>query len=363
MNAFDVIVIGAGQAGLAAGYHLKRRGLDFTLLDANPEIGGSWQHYYDNLKLFSPARYSSLPGMRFPGDPDHYPTRTEVIEYLRAYATRFEIPVVNHARVVDVSRAEDGCFHVQLEDGRVFAAHVLISASGPHSSPHMPEMPGQEDFAGRVLHSFDYDNPAGYEDQHVVVVGGGDSAMQIAYELAKVARVTMATRRPLSFMPQRLLGQEIHFWLHGTGFDRLPVGLVRRLQGTPMILESGPYREALKTGNPAVKPMFTRFTADGVIWGNGESESADSVIFATGYRPGLGYLRELGALDEDGNPCHRGGVSERMPGLFYVGLFGQRSHSSATLRGVGADAGRIADRARAYIRQRESAHGYSEQPT
>jgi putative flavoprotein involved in K+ transport len=350
MAIFDVIVIGGGQSGLVTGYFLKQHINDFVILDANEEIGGSWQHYYESLKLFSPAKWAELPGLPFPGDPSHFPNRYEVIDYLREYARVHELPVRSGVRVQRVEKDSDG-FTVYTDDGSAYRARAVISATGPFNTPHIPHIPGMEAFKGETLHSYNYHRPEPYAGQHVIVVGSRDSAMQIAYELAQVARVSMAVRHHLKFMPRRFLGFSTFWWLHETGYDELPLGLFTDLKGTDRIMGKEPYQSALANGNPKPKPMFTRMTETGVVWGDGTVENADTVLFATGYRQGLDYLEPLGALDEEGRACHKGGVSDRVPGLFYVGLFGQRSQASATLRGVDRDARIIAKKTAQYLRQ------------
>lgn len=343
----EMIVIGAGQAGLAAGYYLKQRNVRFQILDANAKLGGSWQHYYCSLRLFSQARYCTLPGMPFPGDPTHYPTRNEVIAYLRDYARHLDLPVQLNSRVDTITKSGQG-FLVATTNGEQLRSKAIIAASGPFNTPYVPSLAGCSQFCGRTLHAFDYREPSQFRDQHVVVVGGGETAIQIAVELTSVARVTLASRHPLRFMPQRIFGQDIVFWLHATGYDMLPIslGAVRR---SPRIIEAVPYRHQLSSGNPRARPMFQHFTSNGVTWQDGSSEAVDTVIFATGYKPGLDYLAALGALDKDGFPSHRNGSSQKVPGLYYVGLSGQRAQASATLRGVGYDAKRMVRLAATYI--------------
>lgn len=341
---FDTIVIGAGQAGLAAGYHLQRAGLHFTILEAGIKPAGSWPSYYDSLKLFSPARYSSLPGLPFPGDPDRYPLRDEVIDYLVGYAAHFKLPVITNNRVERVERTEQ-TFRVAIAGGSVYETHSLIAATGAFHRPYLPRLPGQSEFQGRILHSAAYKNPESLRNQRVIVVGGGNSAVQIGVELAEVAHVTLATRSPLKFRPQRILGRDIHFWLRVTGLDTLPLGYLNLSPSTP-VLDTGVYRAAIAAGKPDRRPMFTRFTADGVVWADGAREAVDAVIFATGYRFNLDYLSDLGALDDGGRPHQRAGVSLTVPGLYYVGLSGQRSLASATIRGVGDDAAYVVARLR-----------------
>jgi putative flavoprotein involved in K+ transport len=344
MEILDTVVIGAGQAGLAAGYHLRLAGSRFAILEASDSPGGSWPHYYASLRLFSPARFSSLPGLPFPGDPERYPARDEVIAYLRQYAARFGLPVVTGARVETVTRDGER-FRVRTTDGRVFQSQRLIAATGSFHRPHVPTLPGQESFGGTLLHSFAYHDPAPFAGQRVVVVGGGNSAVQIAIELARTAKVTLATREPVRFLQQRPLGRDVHFWwwlarLDTSPFDH-PLGrLFARLAAGkgPAVLDTGVYQQALASGAPDERRMFARFTARGVVWDDGSAEDFDAVVFATGYRPSLPYLAALGALDAQGQALHRNGVSLTVPGLGFVGLSNQRTFASATLRGVGADA-------------------------
>ena len=181
-------------------------------------------------------------------------------------------------------------------------------------------------------------------------MGGGETGIQIAVELTTVARVTLALRHPLRFMPQRIWGQDIVFWLHATGYDMLPISL-GAVHRSPKIIEASPYRTILASGNPRQRPMFCQFNANGIIWQDGSSEAVDTVIFATGYKPGLDYLCSLGALNSDGVPNHRSGISRQVGGLYFVGLSGQHAQASATLRGVGRDAEYIVGKVAAYLAQ------------
>ncbi len=347
---YDVVVIGGGQSGLVTGYFLNQQQPtpSYILLDANETGGGSWQHYYESLKLFSPAKYGELPGLTFPGDPAHYPTRYEVIDYLREYERVHNIPVRRGVRVTTVAKQDNG-FLLHTENGDVYRTHAIVSASGPFNTPHMPDLPNDNAFQGTRLHSYHYHTPDPYAGQHVVVIGSRDSAMQIAYDLTPHARVSMAVRHPLRFFPKYVLGKSLFWWLHDTGYDELPLGLFTQLEGSKRIIGREPYQTALAAGNPAVKPMFTTYTEDGVVWGDGTTEAVDTVIYATGFRSGLGHLRPLGAVDDEGFACHHNGVSDSVDGLFFVGLFGQRSHASATLRGVGRDAKAITGKVAAYL--------------
>ncbi|GGS51371.1 monooxygenase [Planobispora rosea] len=347
-SPFDVVVIGAGQAGLAAARALSRTGLRPLVLEAAERAAGSWPRYYDSLTLFSPARYSTLPGLAFGGDPDRYPHRDEVAAYLERYAAGLDAEIRTGARVKQV-RAEGGGFTVELAGGTVLDAPAVIAASGSFGNPYLPALPGQETFTGQILHAAAYRNPAPHAGQRVVVVGAGNSAIQIARDLADSATVTLATRAAIRFVNQQPFGRDLHFWLTVTGFDRLPARLLDSPPRVP-VLDDGRYRRALAEGRMDRRPMFTGFAGDDVIWADGTREHVDAVIFATGYRPHLPYLHALGVLDEHGRPHQRGGVSLTHPGLGFLGLEWQRSPSSNTLRGVGRDAVHLAR----YLRIRRS---------
>ncbi|MGB8381378.1 MAG: NAD(P)/FAD-dependent oxidoreductase [Dermatophilaceae bacterium] len=337
----DVLVVGAGQAGLSTGRALQRVGLRFLILEAAEQPGGSWPRYYDSLTLFSPARFSALPGLPLPGDPGRYPTRDEITAYLRDYAARFDLPVRTGARVVDVGW-DDGSFTVTLASGDQMTARALIGASGGFGRPVMPALPGAPEYTGRLLHAADYRRPEPYLGQRVVVVGAGNTAVQVAVDLAGVAEVTLATRRPLALAPQRPLGVDVHYWTRWTGLETLPLG--RRGTTTPRVLDDGRYAAALAAGRPDRRAMFTRLTAQGVQWADGTLEDVDVVILATGYRPDMDYLDRTAALDPAGWPVHCRGVSLTVPHVGYVGLPGQTGFASATVRGVGADAHRVVQR-------------------
>jgi putative flavoprotein involved in K+ transport len=332
----DVVIVGGGQSGLAAAYAALRAGVRPVVLEAADEPVGSWPQYYDSLMLFSPARFSALPGRPFPGDGERYPTRDEVVAYLRAYAAGLDAEIRCGQRVDTVERSVGGRLLARTATGLEVEAALVIAATGGFRRPHRPALAGLERFTGAVLHSSEYRAPDAFAGRRVVVVGGGNSAVQIAADLAPVARVSLATRTPLRFRPQRVFGRDLHWWLHRSGLDSASIG--RRLERGTSVVDDGRYRAALRSGNPDHRPMFTGLDADDVRWSDGTRERVDAVILATGYRPGLDYLAAIGALDDDERPLQRRGISTTVPGLGYVGLPHQRSIASATLRGVGPDA-------------------------
>jgi putative flavoprotein involved in K+ transport len=340
-KTLDAVVIGAGASGLAAGYFLRRSGLRYKILEAAAEPGGSWPHYYDSLRLFSPGRYSALPGLPFPGDQEEYPSRDEVTEYLRLYARYFSLPVESGQRVERVERDGAGFVLRTARGDKIDAASVIV-ATGAFNEPYLPEFRGQDTFEGEILHSASYRRPESFRGKRVVVVGAGNSAIQIAVDLTSVADVSLATRGPIPFRPQRLLGKDVHFWARVLGLDLLPVSVV----GTAGVLDAGSYREAVALGQPDRRPLFDAFTRQGVIWSDGVEEEVDVVLMATGFKPRFPFLEGLKAMGLDGNALHHKGVSTTESGLYYLGLVGQRNFASATLRGAGADARYIIDHLR-----------------
>lgn len=342
MSRGRLLVVGDGQSGLAAAWAGREKGWEPVVLEAGPEPVGSWPRYYDSLRLFSPRRYSAFPGHPFPGDPDGYPGRDEVVEYLRSYADRLGVEVRTNARVIDVA-ADGPSFAVVLADGSSLVGDALIAASGSFGNPHVPTIPRREAFEGRVLHVADYRSPKEFADQRVVVVGAGNSAVQVAHELAEHAETSLAVRDRVRFAPQVIAGRDLHWWLRLTRADLLsPSVLERFVTGTPVI-GTDKYKRALEAGRPDQRPMFTAFVPDSVEWPDGSREQVDAVVFATGYRPHLPYLASLGVLDGTGMPRHDRGVSTALPGLAFLGLEFQRSFSSNTLRGVHRDAQHVVD--------------------
>jgi putative flavoprotein involved in K+ transport len=333
----DVVVVGGGQSGLSAARAVREAGLQALILEAGDRPVGSWPQYYDSLALFSPVAYSAIPGMAFPGDSEHYPRRDEVVGYLERYAESLDVEIRTAARVDAVEQNGRG-FIVHTASGDALPAAGVIAASGSFSNPYVPALPGQNGFAGELLHAAAYRNPQSYAGKRVIVVGAGNSAVQIGYELAQVATVTLATRKPIRFIKQRYCGKDLHYWLRSTGFDHLPISWLSPVLTATPVLDDGVYGKAVESGELDRRPMFTAFEADGVAWPDGSRERVDAVLFATGYRPSLGYLGGLGALDDDGMPRHAGGISTTHPGLAYVGLEFQRSFSSNTLRGAHRDA-------------------------
>ena len=344
-----VIVIGGGQSGLAAARALREVRMPTVILEAGDRPAGSWPRYYDSLRVFSPAGYSSMAGMPFPGDADRYPGRDEVADYLERYAAGLDVEIQTNTRVQTI-RQDGKRFLVVTDDGRMLPASGVVAASGSFSNPFRPRFEGEETFTGDLMHVAAYRNPAPYAGKRVIVVGAGDSAAQIANELAPTATVTAATRHPFRFIPQQLDGKDAHYWFRETGFDTLPAVWLSTIIGGSVVTDSVGFQRTLTEGLVDRRPMFTALDGGRVVWSDGEREPVDAIILATGYRPSLSYLREIGAVDEHAAPRHVGGISSTHVGLVHVGLEYQRSYASNTLRGVSEDATAVVTPLVAWIR-------------
>lgn len=335
--AAPVVVVGGGQSGLAAARALLDADVPVLILEAGDRRGGAWPHYYDSLRAFSPTEYNAMPGLPFPGPAGHYPTRDEVLDYLERYADSLDVEVRLKTRVTTIREANGG-FAVLTDSGEALSASGVVAASGSFGNPFRPTLTGEQGFTRELVHVAEYRSPQPYAGRRVIVVGAGDSAAQVAQDLARVAKVTVATRHPVRFIPQHIGEADIHYWLRETGFDALPAEWLVKITGGSVVTDSVGFEQTLADGGVDQRPMFAALDRDQVIWSDGARESVDAVILATGYRPDLDYLHELGALDAERLPLHSGGISVTHVGLVYVGLEFQRSYASNTLRGVGDDA-------------------------
>jgi putative flavoprotein involved in K+ transport len=336
---FEVVIIGAGQAGLAAGHFLARQGRRFVILEAGPSVATAWRERWDSLLLFTPRRYDALPGLPFPGDPDGYPTRDEVVAYLEEYAKTFELPIELDSAVRSV-RADDGTFWVEADD-RVIEADQVVVATGPFQVPRVPAL--ADSLAPEVfqVHSTGYRRPSDVPPGRVVVVGGGNTGFQIAKELSSTHQVHLAIGSRQTPLPQRLLGRDLFWWLTKLGLLEKTVDsrLGRRARNRDTLIGSSP-RELRRRYGVDLKPRAVEASGRTVGFADGSRLDVDAVIWATGYRPDYSWL-ELPVLDEDGRLRHRRGVTD-VPGLYFVGLSWQHTRGSALLGWVKDDAEHIA---------------------
>jgi putative flavoprotein involved in K+ transport len=343
----DIAVIGGGQAGLATSYELSRRDLQHVVLDAAPEPGHAWRSRWDSLRLFTPAWFSALPGMPFPGDPDAHPTKDQVADYLADYAARLALPVRHGSEVTAVHRA-DGAFRVETATGSVSATHVLV-ATGAFQRPVVPALAAGAAPDVVQVHTAAYRRPSDLPTGTVLVVGGGNSGLQVAVELADAGRrVLVAEGARATHLPQRFLGRDIFRWLDAAGaYDVTPDSRRgRRMRGTQLVI--GTSRRSLRQAGVERRSRLTGLDGRRASFADGSALEVDAVVWATGFRTDHDFVDVERALDEHGVVRQRAGVGA-VPGLWTVGMPWQSTRGSALLGHVGRDAAALADRVAASI--------------
>lgn len=344
----EVVVVGAGQAGLSVGYHLKRRGIDHVILEAAPRVGDVWRNRWDSLRLFTPAKFDSLDGYRFPAHKDTFPTKDEMADYLEAYAAKFDLPVRVNQPVRRLHRA-NGRFRLETED-RVYEADRVVVAAASYQKPRLPAFANDLDQQFFQMHSHEYRNPAQLPNGPVLLVGAGNSGAEIAMDLARTHQVYLAGRdvghipfNPAGFMGRKLLVRlVIRGMFHHVLTMRTPMGRKFRSKmhghGMPLIrtrpgqLERAGVRRIGK---------ITAVRDGKAVSDDGKAVLFKSVIWCTGFHPGFDWI-DLPVLEDHGDPRQRFGKATDMDGLYFAGLHFQYAVSSTMVAGVGRDARRVA---------------------
>jgi putative flavoprotein involved in K+ transport len=338
---YDTIVVGGGQAGLSAGYHLAQKDIDFLILDANDRVGDSWRNRWDSLRLFTPARYSGLPGLPFPGSPLDLPEKNQVADYLERYAEHFDLPVRPGTSVKHLAR--DGDRFVLHNDRVTYHANNVIVATGPFQKSRVPAIASQLPRAVRQFHSSEYRNPGQLPPGDVLVVGVGNSGAQIAMELAESRRVWLAGRES-GHLRRRVLGRDVYDWIWPiiTRFDaNTMIGrrMKRRMSATDPLIGIAP-SDIVRSGVNRVGRLTE--VRDGQPICGDRAVDPDVVIWCTGYTADYRWI-DLPVFGDDGYPRHDRGVAAEAPGLYFLGLRFQHRRTSALIGGVGADAAWIAE--------------------
>lgn len=343
----ETIIIGGGQAGLATAYHLSKKGREYVILDASARVGDSWRKRWPSLRLYSPARYDALPGMRFPAGRSSFPTGFEMADYLEAYAKRFQLQVESGVSVDRLSKS-NGRYVIEAGDRRIEADNVVV-ATGVMQRPVIPPFAAKLDPEIRQLHSNDYRSPAQLQVGPVLVVGASHSGADIAIEVVP-AHETMLAGPHRGEIPPRLEGRVMRFLFPVLRFVAMRV----LTANTPMGRKVGPDLRA--HGGPLLRVKSADLQAAGVervlsrvvgvedgmpLLEGGRVVQVSNVVWCTGFRNAFDWI-ELPVFDEDGFPEQHRGVVAASPGLYFVGLVFLHSFSSMLILGAGRDGGYVA---------------------
>ena len=343
---YSTVVVGGGQAGLAAAHFLSQAGDNYLILDAGPGFGNSWRLRWDSLRLFTPAKFNGLPGTPFPAADFYFPSKEEAGAYLEAYAQRLDPPVQFNTPVDSLACDDEG--FVLGARGRRYSASRVIVATGAYQAPSIPAFAAQLDPKIIQMHSSSYKNPDQLPQGSILVVGAGNSGAEIAVELAKAGRDVWLAGRDVGRIPADRVGQMLggrpYWWLISRLLSvHTPIGRrVRKASlthGTPLIglrpsavVSAGVRRGARVADISRGMPRLA----------DGQRLDVAGVVWATGYRPDYHWI-QMPIFDEYGYPRHDRGMVPEVPGLYFLGLPFQTSLSSTLLGGVGADAGVLAE--------------------
>ena len=344
VERYETVIVGAGQAGLAAGYHLARRDADFTIVSDESRVGDNWRTRWDSLRLFTPAKYSGLPGMPFPSMPSHLADKEEVADYLEKYAERFDLPVRLRTRVNALSWNGDRFMLRTDGSAATIEAENVIVATGAFQRPHVTALAARLSPRIRQLHSSAYRNPFELPDGPALVVGAGNSGAQIALELAQSRDVCLAGR-DTGHLPRRFLRRDVFDWIwpvieRASSDTRLGQRMRARSRTGGDALIGIPERELRHAGITRVARLENE--RDGFPVCGDLVLQPSVIVWCTGFAPDYQWI-DLPILGPDGFPRHTRGVASEAPGLFFLGLRFQHRLNSSLIGGVGEDAAYVAD--------------------
>jgi len=345
-NRFDVVVIGGGQSGLATGYYLRRSGLSYVILDNNEAPGGAWQHAWRSLRLFSPAQWSSLPGMLMAGGSDYYPSRDVTVEYLKLYEIKYSLAVRRPVLVHQVCKDDEG-FQIETSQGPYYAKTV-VSATGSYMNPIVPQIEGRALFDGEIIHSGSYDSPDRFEGKRVAVVGEGNSGAQILAEVSRITSALWITQKEPRFLPDHVDGRFL-FDAATQVYEAQKAGKAYKPPSLGDIVMVDSVKEARSRNVlKSIRP-FSHFTRDSLVWSDGHEEKIDVVIFCTGFKSALAHLSELNIITPEHKVDTEGTQVKLVSGLWLVGYGNWTGFASATLIGVGRTAKATVDEIKKYL--------------
>ncbi len=338
MTTLDVLIIGAGQAGLALGYHLQKTPLHFRLVESNARIGDSWRKRYESLLLFTPRAYSALPGLALSGDPEGYADKDEQADYLERYARQFDLPVKLETSIQRLERRDEG-FEATTSDGTVITAHSVVLATGAFQTPSLPAVARAFSPDVAQFTTENYCNAAQVPKGTALVVGDGATGRDVAKDLSASHQVILATGHRRRLLPERILNRNTWWWLDKFGLLRLSgeTRLGKRIQQADPLPGKGKTLKSLEQKGVQIMPKLLTVAGRQVSFANGAAAEVDAVIWATGYRDNSDWVAIADVKDARGNFIHHQGIGP-IPNFYFIGQPWQRSRGSALITGVGADA-------------------------
>ncbi|WP_374992211.1 flavin-containing monooxygenase [Paenibacillus sp. LHD-38] len=337
MKQYDVIVIGAGQAGLAVGYYLKKIGISFVLLDKGNEVGEVWRNRYDSLVLFTPRFYSSLPGLPLKGEENGYATKNEIADYFKTYAKYNELPIHFKSEVLSLAQTVNG-FHIQTNQAAYESKRVIVT-TGPFQKPFIPSISTGLSEDIKQTHTAHYHNLSELNKGSVLVVGAGNSGAQIAVELAKDREVYLSIGHKIKFMPLLLMRKSIFWWFGMLGVLKANIHskLGKFISRQPDPIFGYELKEMIREGKVKLKPRTKSIASDNITFEDNSSLQVKNIVWATGFHSDYSWIQINNALNKNGKPIHQRGISP-IKGIYFVGLPRQYRRGSALIGGVGQDA-------------------------
>ncbi len=356
-ETYGTVIIGAGQAGLAAAYYLSKINDDFIILDEGNQIGDSWRKRWDSLRLFTPSQHDGLPGLPYPAIRGTLPTKEEMADYLSDYANKYSLPVQFDTKVIELNKTSDR-YEIVTSKGNVYADSVIV-ATGTNPNAYIPAFAKDLDKNILQIHSSEYKNPSSFPASNTLVVGAGTSGVEIAIELS-ITRPTMISGHPTPHIPDfifRYAGKPYWWFAHNVLTTNTPIG--RKVEqkiisgGAPLIsvslqnaiearVEHLPRLSGVKNGLPQLE--------------DGRVISVTSIVWATGYKPDFSWIN-LDVTNEHGWPKTVRGISQEFRGLYFVGMVFQFALTSGLIGGVGRDAAFVVNH---LTKMQRSVYNYSQ---